>query len=147
MIIQMPKCIARSGLVRGTISSSLIPVLRRIPLRVFGVALLAASGASTLAHRAIYEAAKLGPPQILEAVLTATSFSLASVGMVLVAYGRKLLRSGKASDVMKPASSVEIARWLDEPIEPHGAAYDTRCGVSLMRSASRSRSSTRHVPD
>ncbi|TXC70748.1 hypothetical protein FSB78_07205 [Sphingomonas ginsenosidivorax] len=62
---------------------------RAIAPRLFGVALLLASGGTTLLHRAIYAAAR--PAQALELAIGLTTFLLASVGILLLIHGPALL--------------------------------------------------------
>lgn len=78
--------------------------------RTFGLALIAASLATTLAHRAVYEAAKHGPAQLAEFALGLASFALASAGILLAAHGRTLFEPvAQEGDASAIAAERQIA--------------------------------------
>lgn len=106
----------------------------RVPPRLVGVLLIAASGGSMLAHRSVYEAARQGPAQTAEFVLGLLTFLLSSAGILLLVHGGRLFARRGAAD---------IAIRLTAPITPHGRAYDTRHGASLMQARHAIRASRR----
>jgi hypothetical protein len=60
----------------------------RFSPRLLGALLLAASGGTTLVHRAIYAPAR--PAQVAELAIGLTTFLLASVGILLMIHGSAL---------------------------------------------------------
>lgn len=92
----------------------------RIPPRLIGIVLLAASGGTTLAHRAVYRTAIHGPAQAAELVFALSTFMLASMGMLMLITGAKLFAAPRAA----PAESRPLS-FRD--------ACDTRRGVAAMR--------------
>lgn len=107
--------------------------------------LIAASGASTLVHRSVYQAANQGPAQAAEFALGLLTFMLASAGILLLVHGGKLLERGNASSLTPERQPADIAARLMEPIEVHGRIYDTRHGASLMQARHAIRTSRRLV--
>jgi hypothetical protein len=110
----------------------------KFPPRVLGIGLLACSGASTLVHRSIYEAARHGPAQFAEFGLALLTFILASAGILLLIHGARLFKpaSEDAGGGDLPAQTVFRTR-LEEPITPQGRAFDTRHGASMMQARHR----------
>jgi len=121
--------------------------VHRMPPRLVGVLLIAASGASTLVHRSVYEAAYQGPAQTAEFALGLLTFVLASAGILLLVHGGKLLERDGGSCVTPTAQPADIAARLMEPIKVHGRIYDTRRGASLMQARHAIRTSRRLVTD
>lgn len=107
--------------------------MHRLPPRLIGLALLAASGASTLAHRFVYEAARHGPAQTAEFGLGLLTFILASAGVLLLAHGGKLFEQDSAPGSFLQDSSTHHPMRLMEPIDADGRAYDTRRGAWSMK--------------
>jgi len=107
--------------------------VHRLPPRLIGVMLVAASGVSSLVHRSVYEAAYQGPAQAAEFALGLLTFIFASAGILLLVHGGKLLDQSSASSMSPNARSADIAARLMEPIKAHGRIYDTRHGASLMQ--------------
>ncbi len=64
--------------------------MARLPPRVWGAVLLAASVGSTLVHRTFYEAARHGPAQVAEFGLALLTFILAGTGVLLLIHGGRL---------------------------------------------------------
>lgn len=62
----------------------------RLPARLGGLLLLAASAGTTLLHRSTYEAASQGPAQVAELGFALATFMLASTGILLLIHGPKL---------------------------------------------------------
>ena len=119
--------------------------MHRLQPRLVGVMLIAASGASTLVHRSVYQAANQGPAQTAEFALGLLTFMLASAGILLLVHGGKLLERGNASSVTPETQPADIAARLMEPIKVHGRIYDTRRGASLMQARHAIRTSRRLV--
>ena len=117
----------------------------RLPPRLVGVMLISASGASTLVHRSVYQAANQGPAQTAEFALGLLTFMLASAGILLLVHGGKLLERGNASSLTPETQLADIAARLMEPIKAHGRIYDTRHGASLMQARHAIRTSRRLV--
>ncbi len=117
--------------------------MHRLPPRLVGVMLIAASGASTLVHRSVYQAANQGPAQTVEFALGLLTFMLASAGILLLVHGGRLLERGNASSVTPETQPADIAARLMEPIKVHGRIYDTRRGASLMQARHAIRTSRR----
>lgn len=102
--------------------------------RIAGAGLLCASGLSTLAHRAVFEAVRQGPAHVAEFALGLLTFVLASTGVLLLIHGDRLFRRVVAEDCAerkRPAHRF-VTRLL-QPIEPAGRAFDTRHGASMMQ--------------
>jgi len=95
--------------------------------RLAGLVFVAASGGTTLIHRAVYDASRNRPPLAIEMGLCLVTMMLASMGVMLLIHGRRLFER-------MPASS---RRSLEDrvlgPIPPAGRVYDTRRGVALMQ--------------
>lgn len=104
----------------------------RIPPRLVGLMLIAASGASTLAHRSVYEAVRHGPAQTIEVGLGLLTFVFSSAGILLLLHGGKLFAPVGTLAVSRPRAATDIARLM-EPIRAQGRVYDTRDGAALMR--------------
>jgi hypothetical protein len=119
--------------------------VHRLPPRLVGVILIAASGASTLVHRSVYQAANQGPAQTAEFALGLLTFMLASAGILLLVHGGKLLERGNASSLTPERQPADIAARLMEPTKIHGRIYDTRRGASLMQARHAIRTSRRLV--
>lgn len=96
-------------------------------LRFVGVALVVASVASTLAHRAVYEAAKQGPPQLAELGLGLSTFLLASAGMMLMLLGRLLFEPATGS-----RTSMRSAKRPMAPTEGQRRAHHTQHQAGTM---------------
>jgi hypothetical protein len=107
--------------------------------------LIAASGASTLVHRSVYETAYPGPAQTVEFALGLLTFVLASVGVLLLIHGGKLLERSSAPGVTPRAGAADLTARLLEPIKANGRIYDTRHGSSLMQARHAIRMSQRLV--
>lgn len=104
----------------------------KVPPRLVGVMLIAASGGSVLAHRSVYEAARQGPAQTAEFALGLLTFLLISAGVLLLVHGGRLFKP-RGGDAASPIPAADIATRLTAPIQPLGRAYDTRHGASLMQ--------------
>ncbi len=110
----------------------------KLPPRLLGVVLLGCSGESTLVHRSVSEAARHGPAQAAEFGLALLTFILASTGMLLLVHGAKLFKP--APDRLRSAEQrarTAFRSRLEEPITPHGRAFDTRHGASMMQARHR----------
>lgn len=108
--------------------------MAKLPPRVLGLALLACSGASTLVHRGVYEAAQHGPAQAAEFGLALLTFLLASAGLLLLVHGARLFAPVRRDrDARTVGSRSTLQTRFEAPITPAGRAFDTRRGVSMMQ--------------
>jgi hypothetical protein len=111
--------------------------------RLVGVLLLAASGISTLVHRAVYQATRQGPPQLAELGLGLLTFMLASAGILLVIHGARLWHRDEADpNVPEKTQTTDLESLLLGQVTPAGQAFDTRRGASLMKAVHVSAAST-----
>jgi hypothetical protein len=102
----------------------------RLPPRLVGLALLAASGGTTLVHRTIYEAARHDAARLAELAIGLLTFLLASAGMLMLIHGARLFEGRPCGEAAKPASA------RDASVDPLGSAADacdTRRGVALLQ--------------
>lgn len=108
--------------------------MAKLPPRLLGIVLLACSGGSTLAHLAVYKAARHGPAQVAEFSLALLTFILASTGILPLIHGAKLFKPvpPRADDRDRHALSTFRSR-LETPITPLGRVFDTRHGASMMQ--------------
>ena len=104
-----------------------------MPPRLVGAMLVAASVASTLAHRSVYEAAYRGPAQLAEYALGLATFMLASTGILLLVHGGRLLERARVSDGSAKPRPADVAAEMMAPTTGGGRVYDTRRGASLMQ--------------
>ena len=95
--------------------------------RLTGLAFVAASGGTTLIHRAVYDASRNGPPSVIEMGLCLATMMFASMGVMLLIHGRRLFERAPAS------SRCSLGDRLLDPISPAGRGYDTRRGVALIQ--------------
>jgi len=100
--------------------------------------LLGCSVGSTLLHRSAYEAARHGPAQVAEFGLALLTFILASTGILLLIHGAKLFKPAperlRGEDLR---ARTAFRSGLEAPITPHGRAFDTRHGASMMQARHR----------
>jgi hypothetical protein len=106
----------------------------KVPPRLLGLILLAASWASTIVHRGVYEAARQGPAQAIEFGLSLATFVLATTGVLLMIHGAKLFaRADGGACVPARSETLYLRALLEAPITPAGRAFDTRHGASMMQ--------------
>lgn len=65
--------------------------------RCAGMVALGGAALSSLAHRAVLEAHRAGPPSVWEAFFGLVSFVFASLGVLLLLHGRRLFRREAAT--------------------------------------------------
>ncbi|MFV0623392.1 hypothetical protein ACBY01_05170 [Sphingomonas sp. ac-8] len=102
----------------------------RLPPRLVGVALLLASAGSTLAHRAVYDAARARPAGLAKFALGLTTFLLASTGVLLLIHGRRLFeQSGRGPQMRRTdrTTTAPLCRCRKPISKPYAPAH--RCGV------------------
>ncbi|MBB3912615.1 hypothetical protein [Sphingomonas desiccabilis] len=105
--------------------------MTNLAARLVGVVCLAAAGASTLLHRAIFVAAQSGPAQAAEFAAGLLSFVLASLGVLLLTNGARLFER-PAPPAAKPVEVLPVSEpgaGMDE-----SAACDSRYGVARLLS-------------
>ncbi|MEI5688810.1 hypothetical protein [Sphingomonas kyungheensis] len=111
--------------------------------RLCGGILLAAAGATTLIHRAVYSVHRGGPATVAEFALGLATFLLAASGVLLLLHGRRLLaRPATAQDRRGSSPQQDLRARLLDPITPAGRAYDTRRGAALMKTRHRAAAAT-----
>jgi hypothetical protein len=104
--------------------------MARLPPRLVGLALLAASGGTTLVHRAIYEGARHDAPRLAEVAIGLLTFLLASAGMLMLIQGARLFEGRPGGEAAKPASARDASA---DPLGSTADACDTRRGVALLQ--------------
>lgn len=105
--------------------------MRRLPPRIGGLALLAASGCTTIVHRAIYEAARHGPAQIGEFAIGLLTFCLASTGVLLLIHGAELFEPVTMTPRHPEQHDTPHETHPARPDLPDIEALDTKLGVAL----------------
>jgi hypothetical protein len=93
--------------------------------------LLAASGGTTLLHRAIYEAARHDAPRLAEVAIGLLTFLLATAGMLMLIHGARLFEGKSGGPAAGPASPTRDVP--PDPLRSTGDACDTRRGVALLQ--------------
>ena len=110
------------------------PPVVKLHSRLLGVVFIAAAGASTLAHRTVYEAARHGPAQAAELGLALLTFMLASTGILLLINGAKVFgREWECRARAGKPTRRDLHALFTAPVTFAGLFYDTKYGVSLMK--------------
>jgi hypothetical protein len=98
-----------------------------------GVLLLLASGGTTLVHRSIWEAARHGPAQAVEFGIALMTFTLASIGMLLVINGGRLFAQSKPDRGSRDRRGQDLLVGFLQPVRSQGCEFDTRRGVARLQ--------------
>lgn len=99
--------------------------------------LLVCSGASTLVHRSVYEAARHGPAQAAEVGLALLTFILASTGILLLIHGAALFKPAPDRASGDHRRARDGRSRLEPSIAAEGRSFDTRHGAAMMHARHR----------